>query len=165
MDLTIRKAHETDLPRILEIYAAARQYMRHTGNPNQWGTSHPAEEMLRADIAKAQLYVCAESEEILGVFCYFQGIDPTYVRIDGGNWLNSEPYGVIHRIAVSAHRRGVASFCFHWALTQCPNLRIDTHRDNVPMQCSLLKNGFQRCGIIHLANGDERIAFQKTSME
>jgi hypothetical protein len=29
------------------------------------------------------------------------------------------------------------------------------------MQRSLEKNGFARCGIIHLASGDERIAYQK----
>jgi hypothetical protein len=29
------------------------------------------------------------------------------------------------------------------------------------MQKSLAKNGFVRCGIIHLANGDERIAYQR----
>jgi hypothetical protein len=41
------------------------------------------------------------------------------------------------------------------------NIRIDTHRDNVPMLSLLDKSGFERCGIIYLKNGDERIAFQK----
>ena len=43
-----------------------------------------------------------------------------------------------------------------------PNLKIDTHRDNYPMQKSLKKNGFEYCGIIYLADGNERLAFQKS---
>ena len=162
MNYTIRPAEFADLPLILEIYAQARQYMRDTGNPNQWGDSHPAEEILRSDIPKGQLYVCMENGEIVGVFAYIRGIDPTYVRIYEGQWLNDEPYGTIHRIAVTAHRKGVASFCFDWALQQCPNLRIDTHRENLPMQRALEKYGFEYCGIIYLANGHERLAFHKS---
>mgnify|MGYP003296922186 CR=1 FL=1 len=40
------------------------------------------------------------------------------------------------------------------------NIRIDTHHDNVVMQRLLKKLGFQYCGIIHLENGDPRLAFQ-----
>ena len=101
-----------------------------------------------------------ENGEILGVFCFFLHNDPTYGVIYEGTWLNDEPYGVIHRIAVASHRRGIASFCYDFALSQRPNLRIDTHRDNILMQRSLEKNGFTRCGIIRLENGDPRIAFQ-----
>ena len=161
MNYSIRPATIADLPRILEIYEDARSFMRRTGNPNQWGKTHPAEEILRSDIPKGQLYVCSENSEIIGVFAYIRGTDPTYVRIYEGQWRNDEPYGTIHRIAVTAPGKSVASFCFDWARAQCPNLRIDTHRDNLPMQRALQKNGFTRCGIIYLANGDERIAFQK----
>ena len=159
--MSVRMATLQDVPRILEIYADAREYMRQNGNPSQWRNTHPAEEILRCDIAKGQLYLCAEQEEIAGVFAYIPGIDPTYVRICGGQWLNDDPYGTIHRIAVTAHRKGVASSCFDWSLAQCPNLRIDSRRDNIPMQRSLQKNGFQYCGIIYLQSGDERLAFHK----
>ncbi len=37
----------------------------------------------------------------------------------------------------------------------------DTHRDNHIMQHNILKHGFQYCGVILLANGDERLAYQK----
>ena len=49
-----------------------------------------------------------------------------------------------------------------WAFGQCGNLKIDTHRDNVVMQNMLKKNGFQSCGIIHVQDGSERLAYQKT---
>lgn len=159
--LSIRPAELTDFPRILKIYENARDFMRQTGNPNQWGETHPAEEILRSDIPKGQLYVCSENSEIIGVFAYIQGTDPTYLVIDGDGWLNNDPYGVIHRIAVAHRGQGLIAHIFDWALQQCPNLRIDTHRDNLPMQRALEKYGFQYCGIIHILNGDERIAFHK----
>ena len=33
------------------------------------------------------------------------------------------------------------------------------------MQRVILKNGFTYCGIIHLKNGDERLAYQKAEKE
>ena len=161
MSYQIRHATTEDLPEILQIYAQAREFMRKSGNPHQWAGNHPKEEILRQDIAAQKLHVCVENEQILGVFYYNQGIDPTYLQILCGNWLNDEPYGVIHRIAVGVHGKGVAAFCFQWALEQCPQLRIDTHEDNIPMQKSLTKQGFTKCGIIYLQNGDERIAYHK----
>lgn len=162
MSFVFRKAAPSDLPQVLEIYAHARAFMRQSGNPNQWGSHHPAESVLQADISSGRLYLGEENGKIEAVFAYLQGVDPTYVRIYEGHWLNDEPYGVIHRIAVATPGKDSAARCFDWALRQCQNLRIDTHRDNKPMQQALKKQGFQYCGIIYLANGDERIAFQKS---
>jgi len=39
---------------------------------------------------------------------------------------------------------------------------VDTHEDNQTMQALLGKHGFSYCGIIHLANGDPRMAYMKT---
>jgi RimJ/RimL family protein N-acetyltransferase len=139
--------------------------MAENGNPNQWGpTQWPPEALLRRDIARGDSYVCVHEDRVVGTFYFICGkdIEPTYAEITDGAWLDDSPYGVIHRIAVASHGRGVASFCFAYALSQCPNLKIDTHADNLPMQRALEKNGFSRCGIIHLENGEERIAFQKT---
>ena len=79
-----------------------------------------------------------------------------------GEWKNSAPYGAIHRIAVKYHGRGIVDFCFRECFLRFPNLKIDTHRDNIPMQKCLKRAGFEYCGIIYLANGDERLAYQKT---
>ena len=78
-----------------------------------------------------------------------------------GQWLNDKPYGVIHRIASDGKTKGIGSFCVNWVVSQCGNVRIDTHRDNVVMQNMLKKNGFQYCGIIHIENGEERLAYQR----
>ena len=162
--MTVREAALKDLPRILEIYDHARAFMREQGNASQWGNGYPSESLLREDIEQKRLYLCVDGEALLGVFCYFYGDDPTYAYIENGDWLNTAQYGVIHRIAVAEHGKGVAKFCFDYAFARCQNLKIDTHADNLPMQKSLLKNGFVRCGTIYLENGDPRIAYQKTTI-
>lgn len=158
----IRKAQMEDLVPITRIYEQAREYMCQQGNPNQWTAGHPNRQTVEQDILRGESYLCVEDGEILGVFVFFMHPDPTYAKIYNGQWLNDAPYGVIHRIAVHVHRRGVASFCFDYALSQCGNLRIDTHHDNTPMRRSLEKNGFTPCGIIYTQSGGERIAYQKT---
>ncbi|MCQ2429049.1 MAG: GNAT family N-acetyltransferase [Clostridia bacterium] len=165
MSYRIRQATFDDLPVVMPIYDQARAYMRQNGNMDQWTGGYPSEDVIRNDIGLNHLYVCLENDEIVGVFCFFTDNEPTYDRIYDGAWLNDEPYGVIHRIGVTSHRKGVASFCYNYCLPRCKNLRIDTHRDNIPMQRSLAKNGFSYCGIIYLLNGDERLAFQKVSQK
>ena len=48
-----------------------------------------------------------------------------------------------------------------WSMEHCQSLRADTHADNKIMQHLLEKNGFTRCGIIHVADGSPRFAYQK----
>ena len=40
------------------------------------------------------------------------------------------------------------------------DLRIDTHQDNAPMLYNIRKHGFEYCGVIHVGDGSERLAFQ-----
>lgn len=161
MNYTIRTATWADLPRILKIYEGAREFMRESGNPTQWGHTHPAEQLLREDIPLQRLFVCTEGPEILAVFFYEQGVDPCYVDIQDGQWLNDEPYGVIHRIAVAQPGKGVAGACFDWALNRCRNLRIDTHRDNIPMQKALKKHGFVPCGTVYVGDHLASVGYHK----
>ena len=156
----IQKAIPSQLSQIMAVYDAARSFMAQTGNPDQWGTAYPSEEMIRQDIQNEKCYVNLDGEKIRAVFYFAVEADPTYGYIEG-QWLNDEPYGVIHRIAVGENGKGVAAECFAFASERCENIRIDTHEKNIPMQRCLAKNGFTRCGIIYLENGDPRIAYQK----
>jgi len=159
--MEIRKTTMEDLPEVLELYEQARQFMRENGNPNQWGTQNPPREQVVQDIQEGKSYLCVEDGEALGVFYFSCEADPNYACIYEGAWRNDEPYGVLHRVACPGKKRGIATFCVNWCKEHCDgNLRIDTHRDNRPMQGMLAKNGFALCGIIHLANGDERLAYQ-----
>ena len=156
----IKKATLPQLPCIMAIYEKARLFMAQNGNPDQWGTAYPSEDMIRQDILNGKCYVNLESEHICAVFYFAVEQDPTYSYIDGA-WRNDAPYGVIHRIAVGESGKGVAAACFEFAAQHCDNIRIDTHEKNFPMQHCLAKNGFVRCGIIYLVDGDPRIAYQK----
>ena len=159
--MEIRKAQPEDLERVLEIYARARAFMAESGNPTQWGTTKPAQEQVEADIRAGRSYVCLAEGQIAAVFYFAVEEDPTYRRIWGPGWIGCGPYGVVHRIASAGAVRGAGRFCLEWALAQCKELRIDTHRNNRPMRALLLRLGFTPCGVIRLEDGDPRLAFEK----
>ncbi len=159
--MEIRKTEERDIPFAVEIYENAREFMHSNGNPNQWRTSYPSEASLREDMKQGASYVCTDGDEVVAVFYFKIGEDPTYKIIYDGEWLTDGDYAVIHRIAVKYQGRNIAGFCFNEMFKLFPNIKIDTHKDNLPMQNALKKRGFKHCGIIHLENGDERLAFQK----
>lgn len=159
MHYEIRKVMFQDFNDIRAIYASARAFMARTGNPNQWGKDHPPEETLRKNIQDGVLYAVCADGKIHGVFAFLLGEDPSYGEIDGA-WLSSAPYGTIHRIA-SDGSRGIMAAALPFCKSICPHIRIDTHADNRVMQEHILKNGFRRCGIIHLReNGEPRIAYE-----
>jgi len=155
----IRNATYGDLDRILEIYAQARAFMRAHNNPEQWKGGHPHREVLEADIEKGQLYV-VEEEGLRGVFAFIPGEDPTYGYIEG-QWASDSPYAAIHRVASDGKCKGVFGKIVAFCAQRCSHLRIDTHKDNYPMQGAILKQGFTYRGIIYLENGDPRIAYER----
>ena len=154
----IRLATKEDLNIILDIFAYARKFMASTGNPNQWVNNYPSSDILIDDINKGHLHVCYDETGIYGVFVFFIGIDETYNYIEGA-WLNNESYGVIHRIASSGAKKGMFLEVFEYVKKLINNIRIDTHHDNVVMQSVLNKNGFIKCGVIYLKNGNPRLAY------
>ncbi len=163
--MEITPATHADLSAILNVYDAARRFMQEAGNPDQWGNGYPPREVVEADLGAGHLHLCREGDTLLGVFCYFEGSEPVYDAMTEGAWQNDAPYGVIHRIAVSeaGRGRGVARFCFDYAFHRCHNLKIDTHRENRPMQKALAKSGFVYCGVVYYPErGGERLAYQKT---
>ena len=165
--MLIRHAVEDDFPRMMEIYAMAREYMAAHGNPNQWGpTNWPPESLIQADIADGSSYVCEnEGGVIIGTFFFVYGkdIEPTYREITEGAWLDNSPYGVVHRIAADGSGKGTGTFCLNWAYSRCGHLRIDTHGDNTVMQNLLKKMGFVHCGTIYVEEDDApRLAYEKS---
>ena len=159
--LSVSKNEYSDLPELLKVYAAARDIMRASGNAKQWEGCYPPEDMLRSDIELGVGNVVVdENGSIVGAFAFITGIDPTYVVIENGKWLNDLPYGTIHRLASNGTSRGILSAALNYGLQYRDNIRIDTHEDNSIMRGILPKYGFTYCGIIHLANGDPRLAYQ-----
>lgn len=158
MNYIVRQATAKDLPRIIKIYACARAFMAKTGNPNQWGKTNPPVSQLEIDIEKGDLYVLVNDTGIHGVFYFFVGEDPTYNLMDGGWWRSDRPYGTIHRIAGDGSG-GVLSTAVAFAKGRIGHIRIDTHEDNKVMQNAVARQGFQKRGIIYIADGSPRIAY------
>ena len=160
--MIIRKAKTKEIDDIMDVYDAAKRFMRQTGNEKQWIDGYPSKELILGNIRDGGLYVClSDDEQITGAFYFKVEDDKTYTKIYDGEWLDNKPYGVVHRIASNGKQKGVGDACMLWCFEQCSNIRVDTHRDNTVMQNILIRNGYRQCGIIYVANGTERIAFQK----
>lgn len=159
--MKIRLAHQEDIETIMNIYAYARSVMKQTNNPTQWKDSYPSKALIEEDIRNQYSYVGIDNEgEVHCVFAFIRGIDPTYEYIEGGHWLNNEPYGTIHRIASDGKIKGVFNYCMEFCRQEMDNLRIDTHADNTIMQRQIEKNGFIKCGIIYVEDKSPRLAYQ-----
>ena len=159
--MKIRTARLEEIPEIMKIYDTARRFMQEHENPTQWKAGYPSRELVERDCKQGWLYVCEEQETLAGVFMFCTEPDATYQKIYEGKWIQEGAHGTMHRMASSGQIKGVASFCLDWCFKQCGNVRGDTHEDNYVMQRVFEKNGFQRCGIIHVEDGTPRIAYQR----
>ena len=159
--MTIRPAIYADVDAAASIYDSAREFMKNNGNPTQWDSTYPGRKNIVEGIESGVSYVCCDGDEVVATFHFEANAhDAVYENIDG-EWKNDEPYAVIHRIAVKYHGKGIVDFCFSECFKRFPNLKIDTHRDNIPMQKCLLRAGFEYCGMVYLSDGSERMAFNK----
>ena len=159
--MEIRKTRPEELDVLLKMYENARRFMATHGNASQLGNTYPSPQLILDDITEGNSYVCTEQDEIIATFYYKEAADPTYMRIYDGDWINDSRYGVVHRITSIGNVKGAASFCLNWAYEQFPNIKIDTHDDNIPMQHLLAKLGFTCCGHTTLKSGDSRLIYQK----
>ena len=131
MNYTIRKSTLDDLPVILNLRDQAREIMRSYGNTFQWPDGYPYDEKFIHDIEQDCSYVMADPTG---------AIVATFALIPGPD--------ITYKVIYDGH----------W-LDDEPYHVI--HEDNIIMRKGLEKHGYQYCGIIHLLNGDERMAFQK----
>lgn len=157
----IRRATYDDVPVLMDVFRKARGIMRSSGNMNQWNDGYPSEEVVRKDIDNGHCVVLCEDGKVVATMAFIPGPDPTYAEIYDGGWLSDAPYHVIHRIAVAEPGHNAAKALLDWSFGQAGSIRIDTHKDNVIMHHVLSKYGFTHCGMILLANGDPREAYQK----
>lgn len=162
----IRKTTTEDIDAVMQIYERAVVFMRESGNPHQWNRGYPGRAMIEMDIREGVSRVVEEDERIEAVFSYIEGEDPTYQNIEQGAWRAAGSYGTVHRLASAGKAHGIAENCFSWCAGQacahgCVSLRADTHADNRIMQHLLKKNGFLYCGVIYVADGSARLAYER----
>ena len=169
--MEIRKTTAQDLPALMAIFDEARGTIAALGI-DQWQDGYPSLGVIEEDVARARSYTVAIDGMPVGTFVLIDDGEPTYDCIEDGHWLTgdkSQDYVAIHRVAVSVSRRGsgvstaiLACAADHARQMGRASLRIDTHEGNVVMRRMLEKHGFSCCGVIYLANGDPRVAYEKT---
>ena len=138
--MSIEQVIAPDMDSALRIYAEARRFMKESGNADQWGDNRPAPSTVFDDIAAKRLYKVVDNGTIYAIFCFFVGDEPTYAKIDDGNWRGTTPCGVIHRVAVSdtARGKGVSRHIFDFCASLSPYLRIDTHKKIIKRHLKIL---------------------------
>ncbi|WEV53577.1 N-acetyltransferase [Bifidobacterium sp. ESL0704] len=169
--MRVRRASEADFEAIMRIFERARELMRNTGNPNQWGKSWPPAELIHEDIrlGRGMLLVDTEgeggAERLLAYFAMCLGAEPTYAHLTEGAWLDDDEYVTMHRLASSGLKGHSGGACMQWAAQTYKNVRCDTHPDNLAMQHVFEKSGYRRCGIITVSDmgdrGNTRIVYQR----
>lgn len=164
--MNIRLSKPNDLPALMAIFDEARGTIAGLGI-DQWQNGYPSQPVIMDDIARGQSYVVEQEGNVLGTFVLVQ-TEPTYDRIYEGSW-NRDDYIAIHRVAVKVERRGtgITEAIIRYAVDQARTmgrhaLRIDTHKGNLPMRRMLEKNGFGYRGVIFLADGAHRVAYEKS---
>ena len=162
--LHIRPATVEDFTQIMRIYKYAQDFMIRSGNPNQWGHFYPDAALIESDIHQNACMVISDETGVHGVFALFGGAESTYAQIEDGHWLNDAPYLTIHRLAGDGQIHGLLQCVVNFCKERAKNIRADTHADNRTMQKLLEKNGFVRCGIIHVEDGTPRIAYHWASI-
>ena len=154
--MNIRKAVVSDFNRLMEIYAIAREYMKNSGNPNQWKDYYPEKNIVKKDIEDKISYVLEDNGYIFAVFVFIKGYEKSYEL----NFPSDKEYGIIHRVASDGSKRKIVSRIINFVKKEVPLLRIDTHEDNKTMQKVVEKLGFKRLGIIQLDDKSFRILYE-----
>ncbi len=82
--MKIRKSRIEDVNDIMNIIAAAKQYMVSHGNTTQWVDGYPGEGIIISDIKDSNSYVITHNDIIAGTFSFIIGKEPTYQVIKNG---------------------------------------------------------------------------------
>lgn len=165
--IMLTKAEHNMIKQIMPLFDDGREYFRLHDIP-QWQNGYPSKEIIENDINNGNAYVFQFKGKIAGYCSLNIGNDPTYNYIENGNWKNTRPYAALHRVVIAEDYKGMGllgRFIDYFSdlvlESGVYDLRADTHEMNRSMRHSLEKNGFELCGIIHLENGDPRVAYQK----
>jgi GNAT superfamily N-acetyltransferase len=168
--MEIRKTTTGDTDALEALFCEARATIAQLGI-DQWQNGYPSHEVIENDLALGRSYAVTVDGEVVGTFVLVEDGEPTYDVIHDGCWQtgnDNTSYVAIHRVAISVRLRGqgLSTAIIDYAAARAralgrAALRIDTHKGNVVMRRMLEKHGFTYCGVIHLENGDPRVAYEK----
>ncbi len=164
-DIIFRASAESDAEAVSRIYDFARDGFRESGIP-QWMEGEPNKNTFLEDVKNRCSYVIECRGEVAAtskIILY----EPVYDKIYNGEW-RSDSYIAVHRVAVSGdyRRMGLAGMLMREAERLAVSIgreavRIDTHEKNFKMRAMLEKNGYVKRGVVLLADGSPRFAYEK----
>jgi GNAT superfamily N-acetyltransferase len=164
-NVLVRRAHEDDLPRLLDLLSTCVEHMR-SGGIDQWDEVYPNEATLRADVAAGTLYIAAAvGHPIAGAFVVDQRQEPEYTEVP---WrLVGAPVGVVHRLMVHprCQRRGLGRHLMGFAEISarrlgCSAMRLDAFTGNAPSLRLYEALGYRDAGAVRFRKGTFR-CFEK----
>ena len=162
----LRKSTKKDISAILEIINQAQEALK-LAKVDQWQNNYPNQERIELDIAEGVSYVVELNQQIVATVALFFSDDPNYLYPLSGQWISEGAYSCIHRIAISNALKGsdVGTFIMDNIKTMTQkkgfkSIRVDTHKDNLRMINYLKKHNFIEIGVIALADGALRNAYE-----
>ena len=152
----IRLAKILEIPDILNITQACAKSMIDEGI-YQWNEYYPSKEAFEKDIARKELYVLEENEEIIGTIVLSTLMDEEYCPI---NWLTPNKNNIyIHRLAVhpKEQKKGYAmDFGEDYARKGgFISVRLDTFSKNGRNNRFYQARGYQTVGDIYFPKQSE----------
>lgn len=142
-----------DLPRIMELVDAAKDFM-HRHNNFQWDHEYPLQDTFEKDIINQDLYVFKERDIIESFICINKDIPSEYMPL---KWTTGTNCLVIHRMVTntSLMGKGLAQKMVAFAIEKAKNedyqsVWTDTNSKNKGALHLFEKLGFQFVGHITL---------------
>ncbi len=165
--MNFRKSVKSDINKIMRIIKQAQNYFKENGI-DQWQDNYPNSDVINNDIKNGNSYIVENNGHIIATIVVSFEKEVAYNNIYQGQWISDERYAVIHRIAIDNMYKGlglshkIIKFAEEISIKRgIKSIKVDTHKENIPMQKLLEKNQFKYCGIIYLENNEERVAFEK----
>lgn len=104
--MEFRKAVKADVLEIMEIIKDAQDYLKEQ-RIDQWQNGYPNIETIIKDIEYGNGYVLVKDSNIVGYVVAVFGEEKSYEFIYERKWLSSQPYVVIHRLAIDSKYKGL----------------------------------------------------------
>ena len=146
-----------DMPKIMKITTDAKNLLKQNGSL-QWQQGYPDENTFINDINNNSLYGLYQNDELMAYGAFVYGKDINYVDIDG-KWdipANDKDMA-IHRVAVEQNQHGkkYGIKILKYGIKKkkklgCVTVKVDTHKNNIPMQKSIIKSGFIYKGVVKI---------------
>jgi GNAT superfamily N-acetyltransferase len=165
MNYHFRKAELSEIAAIWEILQQAIQRRKEDGS-QQWQDGYPNPVVVQKDIEKGDGFVLLDGETIIGYSAVLINDEPAYEKIEG-NWLTTEDFVVIHRVAISEKYLGkgfakmIIKYVEDFALSNnIFSVKADTNFDNIAMMKIFENLGYTYCGEVYF-RGSPRKAYEK----